>query len=545
MARSIAALVAACILASAPALDAQTPNPTTQTIQALRVVGAKEVPEGDVVQASRVTVGDALPDLERIRDDVERFYRDEGYSFARVTPEFDESSGTLTLQVDEGVIDAVEFDGVDAKMAKAFGQDFALRAGDVFNRAKAVHALDMLLRRTRGAVRRSARTFNIVDRNGQRVLVIGLREPLGRFKLQPDLGAREDWFTAVDGFVPSLGFGAAVFDHETFNHAFVAGHISTKLASNQVGYALGFERPFFGRQKLFVGGEIHDLTATDDEWQLTSTEASLAAIGPRHSYRDYYRRRGIQIDGAYRLHPNAEILLAWRHERQEPLQNETDFSFWNDDDPFRPNAQATDGRLSAIVVGATVDGSGFERESLEATYRRHQLQSLFGQRVPGPDGESDMSIRWRLDWTTEISTPGLQSDFDYRRHILAVRAEMPMSRHQDFNLRAIGGWSEGVLPPQRQFGVGGIGTVPGYPFKYQVGDSLALLNMEYTLGDRTGLRGIGFLDFGRVTTPTTDNPWLKGVGFGIGAGDVRLDFGYRLDAIPSSLEVFLRFVRTF
>ena len=40
---------------------------------------------------------------------------------------------------------------------------------------------------------------------------VDLREPAGRFKLVPDLGDREDWFTPVDGFVPSLGFGAAVF----------------------------------------------------------------------------------------------------------------------------------------------------------------------------------------------------------------------------------------------------------------------------------------------------------------------------------------------
>jgi len=35
------------------------------------------------------------------------------------------------------------------------------------------------------------------------------------------------------------------------------------------------------------------------------------------------------------------------------------------------------------------------------------------------------------------------------------------------------------------------------------------------------------------------------VGFGVGIGDVRIDFGYRLDAVPSSLQVLLRFGRTF
>ena len=55
-----------------------------------------------------------------------------------------------------------------------------------------------------------------------------LREPAGRFKLSPNLGGREDWFTPVDGFVPSLDFGAAIFDHALYNHAFIAGHVSVR-----------------------------------------------------------------------------------------------------------------------------------------------------------------------------------------------------------------------------------------------------------------------------------------------------------------------------
>jgi surface antigen-like variable number repeat protein/surface antigen Omp85-like protein len=547
MARSLPVLIAACAIASAVPLAAQTPASSQPTVRSIRVVGAKELSDSAVARSSRVTVGEPLAvELDIIRDRVEREYRDEGYTFARVTPAFDDRTGTLTLQVDEGVIDAVEFEGIDPKIATTFAEDFAIRAGDVFNRARAVHALDVLLRRTRGAVRRSRRTFDIVDRNGQRVLIVGLREPAGRFRLEPDLGDREDWFTPVDGFVPSLGFGAAVFDHEAFNHAFVAGHISAKLGSDRFGYALGFERPFLGARKLYVGGELHDLTATDDQWQLSSTEASLAAIGPRRSYRDYYRRRGLQITTAYRVHSKAEILAAWRTERQEPLRVESDFSLWNGDDAFRANAAATDGRLNAIVVGASIDGDGFDRESLETTYRRHQLDSLFGQRLRGPDGDNDMSRRWRIDWTSEISTPdALQSDFDFRRHILSARAELPLSEHQDFNARAVGGWSGGVLPPQRQFAVGGIGSVHGYGFKEQVGDSLALFNLEYSLGDRTGLRGIGFLDLGKASTAAADSEWLKGVGVGVGIGGFRIDFGYKLDDVPNSLQVVLRFVRTF
>ena len=43
------------------------------------------------------------------------------------------------------------------------------------------------------------------------------------------------------------------------------------------------------------------------------------------------------------------------------------------------NTEAQDGRLNALLIGASVDGRGFDRESLEATYRRHQFDTLFGE----------------------------------------------------------------------------------------------------------------------------------------------------------------------
>ena len=53
-------------------------------------------------------------------------------------------------------------------------------------------------------------------------------------------------------------------------------------------------------------------------------------------------------------------------------------------------------------------------------------------------------------------------------------------------MRVIGGWSRGVLPPQREFAIGGIGSVHGYAFKGSVGDTMALMNVECALGWRSG-----------------------------------------------------------
>ncbi len=173
----------------------------------------------------------------------------------------------------------------------------------------------------------------------------------------------------------------------------------TKPAAGRAGYALGFERPFFGSTKLYVGGELHDLTASDDQWQVSSLEASLAAVGPRLSYRDYYRRRGVQINAAVRINPHVEALFAWRGERQESLTTSSDFSVWNSDQAFKPNVDAREGRLNALVVGASVDGRGFDRESLERDLPPSSARDAVRRTTARPRRETrhHADLAYRLD----------------------------------------------------------------------------------------------------------------------------------------------------
>jgi hypothetical protein len=575
-----------CLGALSPTLHAQEIPASTQTaavVRDVRVTGTYELALAAVRAAMQVTVGDALAGTpDQVAERVEKLYRQEGYSFAHATARFDAGTGTLAVAVDEGVIDEVEFEGIDADIAAMFAEEFAMRAGDVFNADRAGEALDILLRRTRGAVRpgritnrllprseggpRPPDAFDLIERNGRRVLRIGLEEPPGRVRFTPEFGGREDWFTPVDGFVPSLAFGSAFFDHRRFNHTYVAAHLSLHMASGRAGYALGFERPLFGERKLYLGAELHDLTATDDQWQVSTNEAGLAALWSRRSYRDYYRRRGVQGSAALRVHPQVELLAAVRSERHEPLGIESDFSLWRRDQPFRANFLPQAGTLNALVIGASIDGRSFERESLETTYRRHQLDRLLGERLEGPRSDRDGrearvpdGLVWRIDWLSELSAPGaLASDFDFSRHVVSARARQQVTRHQSVGARLMGGWSGGTLPPQRAFGLGGIGSVHGYQFKEAVGGSLALVNLEYAYDWRNGIRLFGLFDAGRVGSASAapSSAWLNGVGMGVGLGDVRIDFGYKLNAdfvnglvygddTPSRLQVLIRFGRTF
>jgi outer membrane protein assembly factor BamA len=540
-------LLGAALWCISPQLRAEGPhNPDSQPqpvpLTSVNIVGAEELDQESILDAGRLRIDEPLPaSIDQIAEDIEQRYHREGFTFAEVTAAFDEPTGALTITVDEGRIDDVEFTGVSADRAQSLAADFAMRAGDVFNRSRAGDALSALLRPTRGAISPARKAFDVIQRNGRRILVVEVRERAGMFRASLDMGEREDWFTSVDGLVPSLGFAGAVFDQQHFNHAYLDAHVSFKTASSEWGYSLGFERPLFRPISVYVGGELYDLTATDDHWQISGTQASLAALLVRESLRDYYRRHGFQLHAAVRPMPRLEVQFAWRGEQHDPLRVESDFSVWNGDEEFRPNAGAAAGKLNALVFGAVVDSVGFRDDSLAATYRQHLLNRPFGRTVRARNTPPGRPV-WRAEWSTEVSTRDtLGSDFDFRRHIVNGRVLLPLSGHEEFRARAIGGWSGGVLPPQRLFSLGGIGTVHGYGFKEAVGDGLLLFNVEYAVGWLNGLHIAPFFDAGRVWRPDGDTAWLRGVGFGLGlTRDLRVDIGYKLDDIPGSVQVLLR-----
>ena len=203
------------------------------------------------------------------------------------------------------------------------------------------------------------------------------------------------------------------------------------------------------------------------------------------------------------MHPQVEVLFAWRGERQEPLV---------DDERLQPLERrravsgrivvATDGRLNAVVVGASVDGRGFDQESLEATYRRHQLDTLFGERLTIRTRKRDRSPMWRIDWTSEISDAGRVRAATSISAGTSSAAALAARAVATIRISACARSAAGPTASCRRSAssaIGGIGSVHGYDFKQEVGDSMALLNLEYALGWRSGLKLFGFFDVGRAS----------------------------------------------
>jgi hemolysin activation/secretion protein len=88
------------------------------------------------------------------------------------------------------------------------------------------------------------------------------------------------------------------------------------------------------------------------------------------------------------------------------------------------------------------------------------------------------SLGWHNTLLIEHSNPAVGSDFDFTRFQLQLR--YAASRGDDIiRTRLVLGAATSALPIQRQFIIGGRGTLSGYPLYAFAGDHVSLLNLEY------------------------------------------------------------------
>jgi hypothetical protein len=521
---------------------AQQPPPApaaASVLQELRLEGATIFNRDDVLWLLHLREGGTLEkSAEEIAKALQERYEQDGYTEARVTGVLD--AGRLTLTVDEGRIDDVEISGQFSRATKErFVQKIGVKPGDIYNKRTVGRAVSALERESQGAI--SADDAKLTHRNGRAVLVIPMNAHGNRSSVSFGSG-REDLFSPVDGFNPSLAITTTVFDPAHFNHTYISFYGAYKVSSEKGAFAAGGERPFFGGARLFVGGDVHDLTTSDDLWRIEPMEQALVAVGFKNTFRDYYRRRGVQLFTVFRPGDNNEFTVMARWDRHQPLPNATDYSFFRDDTEFRPNPPVPDQHVNALVFGYTFDTRPLSGVGRDATFRRHLKDDLFGfsdRQRPG----------LRLEWTSEIAGHAMDGDTQFDRHVLNLRGYLGLTSHTMLTGRGLFGFSNGTLPPERQFALGGIGSVHGYKFKEQAGGTgMVLLNAEYRIDllphRENGLSPLGlfvFYDAGKINGAS----WLNGTGVGLGQGNLRIEFGFRANDIPNSRQILVRFTPTF
>ena len=222
-------------------------------------------------------------------------------------------------------------------------------------------------------------------------------------------------------------------------------------------------------------------------------------------FHNYYLSQGIETSVRWEpVVPTHSLKLTMRAEVHDSLRKTTDWQFgnWGLESEAEENPPITPGQMRSIAL-------------------RYDLNT-----------RRNNNLGWHNTLVIEHSNPAVGSDFDFTRFQLQLR--YAASKGDDFiRTRLVLGAATSALPIQRQFIIGGRGTLSGYPLYAFAGDHVSLLNLEYfyrlPIPNPYGWEwlnhmktfGILFLDQGQVWN-MSDKPYRFDPKMSIGTG---LQFG--------------------
>ena len=281
------------------------------------------------------------------------------------------------------------------------------------------------------------------------------------------------------------------------------GKVSYAFGNPHIHYQLGgianWGKPYTWNLKLT--GQLHRLTDVVAPELFPGYNSGIGIfqrIIGISDLQNYYLRQGAEI-GLYwaPVMPTHSFRFAMLAESHTSLQKSTDWSItnWTSKISFRENPPITVGQLRGLI---------FQYDFINRT----------------------KSLGWHNTFLAEHSSAAVGSDFNFTRLQLHLRYAFPLQNNR-IRTRLLLGYSNSPLPIQRQFVIGGIGGLRGYPWYRQengsdgiitfksghtaspyafAGDRGFLLNIEYHYRLSNLLRWdifknaflIGFLDEGQV-----------------------------------------------
>ena len=230
------------------------------------------------------------------------------------------------------------------------------------------------------------------------------------------------------------------------------GEVGYGFGNESLNYRLGGDM-IWGQpdvSSLGVSGQFHRATTAIAPELFPHYDGVFDAYGAL-GFHNYYLSEGVVM--SFRWEPVAPthlLKLTMRAESHESLQKTTDWMFgdWGSESEAEENPPITLGQLRSVTL-------------------RYDLNT-----------RQSNNLGWHNTLLIEHSDPAVGSDFDFTRVQLQLR--YAASRGDDvIRTRLVLGAATSALPIQRQFIIGGRGTLSGYPLYAFAGDHVSLLNLEY------------------------------------------------------------------
>ncbi len=333
----------------------------------------------------------------------------------------------------------------------------------------------------------------------------------------------------------------------------VHGFLGYGFKEKRWRYQLEIDRWFFNPRKyrFELGWKTYDLVDTHDDWLISPWENTLSAMLLHKDFQDYYRRKGYEFFVGQNIGRHLKARFGYRSDRYRSVLKNTDWSLFYGKRKFRENPLIEPGRMRSLYGEIELD----TRNDLDVPKKG------FLVRISG-----------------ESSNSKLRSDFSFNQYEFELRHYRRLSRFDRLDLRIKAATSEGTVPLQKLYQLGGISTLRGFGFKEVRGgadqfggDRMLLANLEYNISPEIldfdflffgDLRYIVFFDAGNVwqrNQVSGQDSWSAGFDhlkwndlksdFGLGitswSGRFRLNIARRLDTGKKPLAITVRLIKPF
>lgn len=264
-------------------------------------------------------------------------------------------------------------------------------------------------------------------------------------------------YNKVDGFFLGLKVPKVIGDQFEFvPQVTLHGFFGYGFSNDRWQYYAEFDKWFFEENKLEFGVEAHDLTDTQDNWIIENEENSVAAFLIHEDFRDYYYRRGFGGHIAQDIGDFLRLKVKYLADDYSMAENKTDWALFGGDKKFKEN-------YSFMGIGANI------------------LPGMMRSIVTSGDMKlfnSDLLMSGSMEYADSEDIGG---DFTFNKYIFEMKGFFDIGRFEGLDFRIRLGNSDGDLPPQRMFTLGGISTLRGFSHKEFWGEQMALANLEYRL----------------------------------------------------------------
>lgn len=220
-------------------------------------------------------------------------------------------------------------------------------------------------------------------------------------------------------------------------------------------YNVGIEQRLFPFVPFFVGASVYKMTDSNplDKEIIGTEENDFTAFFFKEDYRDYFTRNGTTLHARLDLPLYSSLKFEYLDDRYRSLEQQAEWSMFRGSKSFRPNPPIDDGDMNSIIASYTLDTVDSDECVPNGALVRLAVEKA-GDRVGG--------------------------NFDFTAVMLDARNYAKLSPYQFLRYHfELNSRTQGTLPLQREYYVGGVGTLRGHNYKELTGDQMILGSIEY------------------------------------------------------------------